>query len=689
MAQVKKIKKMNEKAIDSATADINPMPNKINRLLNPKRFSRPQLAIFALVFALLGGFIIYKSFAATSGTLTITQGGNYSGEWLSNSSAPAVRISTSEPVVIENSKVTNLAGGALIEADFPLAVNITIRNVQAFGGAGRFFEAEGFKTVIIENNTIDNTGGVKLASSASGSTVKISRNKHRNIQDTTGSNFGNFVQLAEVQGGSIEISWNEIINEYNKSHPEDIVSLYKTANARIHDNYFQHSSTPGNAYNTSSQGTVTVESSDSAGPFSVNNEIWNNQFIDTVNGVYFGPGTSNNFAHHNRLIQDGFLPGGVTRMGNGWSGMSIQLGGTNNHMHDNISGYVNRDGQRMDWIPMEGAPEGAGSEIAKNITLPDPITQLTEQAEWTLWQQKLSASGVTLGASTAGPAPPPAPAPSPTASINANPSTINAGAGSLLSWSSSNSTSCYASGAWSGTQSLIGNITVSPSATSTYILNCTGAGGSASSSSTVNVTAPTPPPTAPPTVTLTASPSAVNTGVSSTLTWNSTNATACSASGVWTGSKAASGTQAVTPTTTSTYSLSCTGTGGTTTSSVTITVTAPPPPPPSADTTPPSTPANFRVTATGKNNVALAWDASTDNVGVAGYRLYRNNATTPLYNGLALSINNTGLSAGSTYTYYVTAYDKAGNTSPNSQKVCVSKWSFWSNFSRSRSWKYC
>jgi hypothetical protein len=66
-----------------------------------------------------------------------------------------------------------------------------------------------------------------------------------------------------------------------------------------------------------------------------------------------------------------------------------------------------------------------------------------------------------------------------------------------------------------------------------------------------------------PTATLTANPSAVASGGGSTLTWSSSNATACAASGGWTGALAANGsrgTGAVTATTT--YSLTCSGAGG-------------------------------------------------------------------------------------------------------------------------------
>ena len=94
---------------------------------------------------------------------------------------------------------------------------------------------------------------------------------------------------------------------------------------------------------------------------------------------------------------------------------------------------------------------------------------------------------------------------------------------------------------------------------------------------------PTPPAPAPaparPTVTLQASPSSVNTGESSTLSWNSTDATQLSIDpGV--GAVPAQGTAKVTPSDTTTYTITATGPGGSTTATATVSVNAPPPPPP-------------------------------------------------------------------------------------------------------------
>jgi hypothetical protein len=87
---------------------------------------------------------------------------------------------------------------------------------------------------------------------------------------------------------------------------------------------------------------------------------------------------------------------------------------------------------------------------------------------------------------------------------------------------------------------------------------------SASASTGFHVLAAGGPVTPAPTVTLTVNPTSIAAGSTATLTWSSTNATACTASGDWSGTEATTGTQSVTPATTGSYSytLTCMGPGG-------------------------------------------------------------------------------------------------------------------------------
>jgi glucose/arabinose dehydrogenase/chitodextrinase len=86
------------------------------------------------------------------------------------------------------------------------------------------------------------------------------------------------------------------------------------------------------------------------------------------------------------------------------------------------------------------------------------------------------------------------------------------------------------------------------------------------------------------------------------------------------------------------------------------------------DTTPPSVPANLTATAASSTQVDLGWNASTDNVGVAGYQVERCQGTgcsnfTLLATVPGLTYNNTGLSPSTSYSYRVRATDAAGNLS--------------------------
>lgn len=160
--------------------------------------------------------------------------------------------------------------------------------------------------------------------------------------------------------------------------------------------------------------------------------------------------------------------------------------------------------------------------------------------------------------------------PAPTVSLSANPVSITSGASSTLTWSSTNATSCAASGAWSGSKSTSGSqSTGTLTANSTFSLSCSGAGGSTSKSVSVTVNAPSPAPT----VSLSANPTSVTSGDAAMLTWSSTNATSCIASGDWSGSKPTSGSASTGGLTaaTSTFTLSCTGPGGTTSQLATVT----------------------------------------------------------------------------------------------------------------------
>lgn len=99
-----------------------------------------------------------------------------------------------------------------------------------------------------------------------------------------------------------------------------------------------------------------------------------------------------------------------------------------------------------------------------------------------------------------------------------------------------------------------------------------------------------------------------------------------------------------------------------------VTVTTPAAP----DTQAPSTPDTPIASTPNANQINLTWTASTDNIGVTSYDVYRAaNSGTPLKIATVgtNSFGDSGLAASSTYSYYVIARDAAGNTSTPSATV--------------------
>ncbi|MEV5987904.1 glycoside hydrolase family 48 protein [Streptomyces sp. NPDC052051] len=87
----------------------------------------------------------------------------------------------------------------------------------------------------------------------------------------------------------------------------------------------------------------------------------------------------------------------------------------------------------------------------------------------------------------------------------------------------------------------------------------------------------------------------------------------------------------------------------------------------SDDTTPPTVPTNLTVSATTDTTVSLTWTASTDDVGVAGYDIYR--AGTLTGSAATTTFTDSGLKPSTSYAYTVRAKDAAGNVSAASGAV--------------------
>ncbi|PKP10934.1 MAG: peptidase M4 [Bacteroidetes bacterium HGW-Bacteroidetes-4] len=88
-----------------------------------------------------------------------------------------------------------------------------------------------------------------------------------------------------------------------------------------------------------------------------------------------------------------------------------------------------------------------------------------------------------------------------------------------------------------------------------------------------------------------------------------------------------------------------------------------------SDTQVPTVPTNLAASGVSTTSLTLSWNASTDNVGVTGYQVFQNGSLVKTVTGTSTSM--TGLTAATTYSFYVKAADAAGNVSGASNTINV------------------
>jgi|GEM_PF-6640810 len=165
----------------------------------------------------------------------------------------------------------------------------------------------------------------------------------------------------------------------------------------------------------------------------------------------------------------------------------------------------------------------------------------------------------------------------PRLAFSVDPSNLEEGGDATLTWHTERADTCTASDGWTGDTATSGEMVVQPTETTTYTLSCENEGGSIQRSVTVEVTASAVPL---PSVSLDADPASVESSATAILTWSTSNADVCAASGAtdWSGMVATSGEEVVTVTATTTYKLSCGNESGTTTKQVMVAVVPTPVP---------------------------------------------------------------------------------------------------------------
>ena len=170
--------------------------------------------------------------------------------------------------------------------------------------------------------------------------------------------------------------------------------------------------------------------------------------------------------------------------------------------------------------------------------------------------------------------------------------------------------------------------------------------------------------TAPTISAFVANPSSITVGQATSLTWSVSGATTVSLSGV--GDVTGLSSKSVAPSATTSYTLTATNASGSASAVATVTVGAA-----AGDKQPPTVPSISSVVASSSTQVDITWTGSTDNVGVTGYQLFRNGSVILNAVPSTFSYSDKAVSAATTYTYSVRAYDAAGNFSAQSNAVTV------------------
>ncbi len=368
---------------------------------------------------------------AWSPPIQITKGGTYTGQWRSLSpDVPAVKVLTSEPVIIENCQIQS-AGDGIWSLD--QKAQLTVRNCLAQGlnpnianrQKGHFINIGNFLQAIVENNTVISFGhGIRAlnygpATEWSGQTVLIRYNRLQNVDGRLSNGQGGYlfdlkgsgasaIGLDTLRRAKVEIAWNQVINQPFLSRVEDLISTYKssgmpTSPIAIHNNYLQGGYTPDPRADVGyTGGMINVGDDPDRGDVG-HVHVYDNQVVSFGNsGIAISAGHDNK-VYHNRLISaqhasDGSLLGSKWRTG--LTLWDYYNGGANGHwynnsVYDNKVNVVDKDGKAApNYFPSVG---GTNKVTGTTNPLKYLATQADEQAEYRYWHQKLVEAGIRIG----------------------------------------------------------------------------------------------------------------------------------------------------------------------------------------------------------------------------------------------------------------------------------------------------
>jgi hypothetical protein len=368
-----------------------------------------------------------------------------------------LHVATIEPVTIEGVHLKSTVPGVVcIYAR--AGANVTVRNcyLDAYvrnGIAAWFDSSTGSpSTVTFENNHVH--GGTIIVGRWSGTTTLSQAHiRYNYIEDIYGRLEGagperQAIHFHEVYGPNIDIGWNHIVNHWQTSCVEDVITFYADPNCRcggtaasraqIHDNMIDGGwPRPGARPNTyAGAGTNVDLYGDGYGGFA---DFRDNQYVALCNtGPVVSAGQSSH-VYNNRVVCSGRLPDDsdwapVPSYGNGmgsyhsdhsgpallWDGIEGHPGWGDIKFTSNVVGFQRPTG-RSDWW-FEANPErdpvthtgnlvidaavradtawysgGPASDAASEGGDAYTITNADQDAERSRWQKKVTAAGHLVG----------------------------------------------------------------------------------------------------------------------------------------------------------------------------------------------------------------------------------------------------------------------------------------------------
>jgi parallel beta-helix repeat protein len=335
-----------------------------------------------------------------------------------------VIVRTSAPVTIENANIES--EGDLIDTDVAGA-NLTIENTSGWAlnpdasgqTPGRFLDADGFVNIDLENNFLAATSGIELSHYAGNNTpsqaITVDKNLALNIDGRESTGKGGYstsayqdVQFLQLSHDSdlvgAEIAWNQVFNQPGQSRVEDNISIFESggtsaSHLEIHDNFIDGGYPADPTDSTYTGGGILLGDGDASVEPSGYVDAYDNQVLDTTNYGIAIAASSNNTISNNRVISTGALSDGtplpaenvgiyIWQNNPGPFSNNISTGNVIGWQVVSSSGAISRNDE---WLPDAAAGTG------QDTSLPGPITQATEENEYSIWSAKLQQNDVTVG----------------------------------------------------------------------------------------------------------------------------------------------------------------------------------------------------------------------------------------------------------------------------------------------------